>query len=181
MRIYARAVRSRGARPDWAYIAREMGHLLDSEVKPLLLEQFNRVVADWHEDNRPQFCARKRISRDSIKLYVYPSGENKWLWILISITGAKPHPIVVRRSNALAFLWNGPGSYLPKTWPVGNYGGPGTVENGKMVFFQHVAHPGFVPRLFEKSIAEENKARITRIIENGFRRIIRRLAAVKRR
>lgn len=180
MRIYARAVRSRGRRPDWNMIVKDVARAIDAEIKPLLISRFNEIVENWR--HRPEFRARKIITTNNITLYVYPAGDEKWLWVLISRTGSRPHLIVPRTKAALAFIWGGPGSYEPKTTPRPTWGGPGVVKGDtKLYIRKSVQHPGFAPRRFEEYITEDKELRkhVSRIIENALRRAIRRSQSSK--
>ena len=173
MRIYIRQVRGRGKKADevWKAIKREVGAVIDAKVKPMMIKEFEKVTVGW--DHKIQFAARKTITKKDVKIHVFPTGANKKIWELVSITGRKPGIIRARRAKALAFQWGGPGSYIPHTVPRGIYGGPGIVTGGKMVFRKSVRHPGFPPRHFEKYIASKLKPDITREIENAMRRATR--------
>jgi len=153
-------------------VKRGLGAVLDNEVKPHFIDAFKRVVANW--DHKVDFQARKFIRVDKIWLNVFPVGDNKDIWTFVT-KGTRPHPIRSKSGGALAFLWGGPGSYKPKTAPVGKFGGPGTVSGGVMHFPQVVNHPGSEAREFEKTIKEDNKVWFSRTMENGWRRVIRSL------
>ena len=167
MQILFRQIRARAKHPNWSGIAKELEKTLDAEVKPRLLEYGERVVANW--EHKPQFKARKRITRGGISVYVYPAGENKKYWIWTS-RGTRPHPIEPKKASVLAF----PSVYTPKTKPRGpSYGGPGT-SSGPMIYARHVDHPGTKPRHFEEAWARWTKTWFRREMENAIRRGVRR-------
>jgi hypothetical protein len=158
----------------------EVGVEMDSRIKPDLLSYFQRIVADWDPDDRPAFRARKKITDKEAVLYVYPTGPGKVIWNLVSITGAKPHPIVAKVKRWLGFIWGGPGSYKHRTTASGGYKGPGE-PSGDWVRFKRVQHPGFKARNFEKHVARWYRPKFYKYMENAFRRGIRRAKASARR
>ncbi len=167
-----RTVRSRQKFSQAEKVRDMLGDALDSEAKPMLIKRFNRVVANW--SGKPTFKARKFVRVDKMWIDVFPAGEHKDKWKWVS-RGTRPHKIAARNAPMLAFMWGGPGSYKPKTTPGGGYGGPGAVVGGKMHFRKSVNHPGNAPREFEEKIAKEAKPEFSRLMENAWRRIIRRL------
>lgn len=176
-KILARQVRSRGLLPDWDLVIKEVEATLDSHVKPLFVNYFVRIVEPWDEEDRPAFRARKNITKKEISIYVFPVGPNAWLWKLVSVTGSGPHPIEARNAPFLVFMWGGYGSYLARTDTSGHYRGPGEIEGGSVRKTVAVEHPGFPPRNFEKFIILWGKKKALRLIENAFRRGIRRAKA----
>ena len=178
-RIYIRQIRSRGLYPNWDLVVKEVGQTLDKEVKQLYLKYFERIVNSW--DEQPAFRAKKSVTDDYISIYVFPVGPNKWLWELVSITGAEPHGIDAKDAPLLAFLWGGPGSYKSKTTTSGGYKGTGEVEGGELMRKAHVDHPGFPPRNFEKHITRWGKPKASRLVENAFRRGVRKAKANPKR
>lgn len=150
---------------------------MDSQLKPLFLNYFQRVVGPWEEDDKPAFKAMKRITKEFISLYIYPTGPNAWLWKLVSITGAEEHPIEPVNAPFLVYLWGGYGSYDAHTDTAGHYGGTGEVVDGEIRKSLHVDHPGFKARNFEKHIARWGKQKATKILENALRRGVRKAKA----
>ena len=150
----------------------ELERTLDGVVKPHLIREFEKRVANW--EHKVAFEARKFITPNSISVNVYPTGPNKQLWIW-NTKGTRPHTIRAKNARTLAFPWGGPGSYKPKTRPVGQYGGPGVVMGGQMVFPKQVRHPGTEAREHEKVIKEDNKQWFAQTMENAWRRAIRSL------
>lgn len=145
---------------------------IDSEVKPHLLSKFKQVVANWK--HKVEFRSRKFITADSIKINIFAAGPHVKIWGYVT-RGTRPHVIRAKRGKSLAFVWGGPGSYVPKTKPPAKFGGPGTVRGGKKVFPKEVRHPGTKPRPFPKVIRKEETPWFRRTMENMWRRAIRRL------
>ena len=167
-----RVIRTRRAFVNAPKVRDVFGKALDDEVKPHFVEAFDQVVANW--EHKPDFQARKYITADAIQVNVYPTGKHKQIYIYVT-EGTRPHTIVPRHANFLAFVWGGPGSYKAKTAPGGTWGGPGTVS-GKMTFRKQVQHPGFPGRKFEEFIRKREAAWFTRTMENAWRRAIRAMS-----
>jgi len=170
--IAYRAVRSRRVFVNAPKVREYLEQGIDSEVKPHLLSKFKQVVANWK--HKVEFRARKFITADAIKINIFAAGPHKKIWGYV-VGGTRPHKIRAKRGKSLAFMWGGPGSYVPKTSPPAKFGGPGTVRGGKMAFPQSVNHPGTKPRPFPEEIRKEEKAWFSRTMENMWRRAIRRL------
>lgn len=164
-----RTIRSRQKFARALEVKKELEQTLDRVVKPHFIEAFKRVVVNWK--NKPEFKARKFIQADLIKVNVFPAGEHKNIWIYVS-GGTKPHIITAKRAPLLVFE---AGRYVPKTAPVGKFGGPGVVRDGQVVRKRSVNHPGSEPREFEKVIRDDNKDWYSRTMENAWRRAIRKL------
>lgn len=174
MRVLIREIRTINQRPDWTQILKAIEEKMEREVKPLALSYFDRVIKDWTLNIA--FAARKRITKDEIVLYVYPTGDDAFIWKTLSITGSglygpkhAKYEIAPKNADQLSFVWGGPGSYQPKTYPIGNYSGPGTVRDGKLRHFMRVMHPGVEPRLFEVQIGKDLTPRFREIIHNAIR------------
>lgn len=148
------------------------------ETKTAMVKSHELVVADWK--NQPGFAARKFIRPDSLSITVFPTGENKDIWIYVD-QGTKPHQIperVPKRAKALKFQAGG--EYVPKTKanPARTVSGGGKVVGGETVFAQRAAaytHPGSEARNFTKEIAEDIEPDFKRVTENAFRQISRRI------
>lgn len=163
MQIFWREIRGRKKHPNWSGIVKEVERTLDNVVKPRLLEYPKKIVADW--DHQPEFKARKRVTKDSISVYAYPSGPYKDIWYWVS-RGTKPHPIEPVNAPALAF----PSIYTPHTQPRGpSYGGPGKSSDAT-VFALHVDHPGTKARKFEEAWGRWGKTWFRREMENAIKR-----------
>jgi hypothetical protein len=172
-RILIRPIRGRAARLDFDTILAEVGAEMDSTVKPALVEEHAKIVADWA--HRPEFKARKVMTKEMIAIDVWASGdpENVKIWRYVN-EGTVEHDIPkTPRPYPLGFHWDGPGSYKPKTAVGGGYGGPG-VATGPKVHFWKVHHPGNDARDFEKHIAGKMRTWFTRRIEAAFKRGVRK-------
>jgi hypothetical protein len=168
MQILLRRIKGRKKAPNWTGIVKEVERTLDRYVKPRLLGYPKKIVANW--EHKPDFKAMKRITRDAIKVYIYPTGEHKDIWQYVS-RGTKPHIIrPKKKGGVLAF----PLVYVPKTKPRGpSYGGPGK-SSGPTIFAKEVKHPGTKPRHFEEAWARWAKTWFRREMENAMRRGARR-------
>lgn len=153
-------------------IARKMlSDALDSQIKPLLIQSHEKVVESWK--NQPDFQTRKYIKADSIGMTVFPTGEAKEIYTYVD-QGTKPHLIVPVHAKLLKFRTG----YQPKTLPnparvvIQPAGGKAT---GSQVFAKLVHHPGSEPRGFSKAIAGDLQPDFSRVIDNTFRAISRKL------
>lgn len=169
-RVAFRTIRSRKPFLDSAAAVKELERTLDGVVKPHFIKQFDMRVANWH--HKPQFQARKFITREAISVNVFPAGPHKQLWIW-NTEGTRPHPIRAKRAKTLAFMGGG-AIYVSKTAPIGKFGGPGIVYGGYPVFPKAVQHPGTEARQHEKVIAADSKRWYSQTMENAWRRAIRR-------
>ncbi len=147
--VLVRPIWSKRAKIHWPSVKKELEKWLDEEVKPDLLNYFNKIVADWK--HKPDFKAKRVVKPNRFVVYVWPVGEDAKVWKFVS-GGTKPHDIVPVRAKALRFKWDGPGSYKPRTGLGGQYKGPG-IATGEYVFRQVVHQPGNKPRNLEKHIA----------------------------
>ena len=172
--IAFRTVRSRRAFVNAPVVRRVLEQAIDSQVKPHFIKEFEKVVANWK--HAPGFAARKSITGDSIKLNVFPTGENKKIYGYVT-GGTRPHIIRPKTANTLAFMWGGVGSYKAKTAPGGKYGGPGVVTGGKMRYAKEVHHPGNKPRKFETRIRDEQAPWFYKTMEAAWKRAIRAMGS----
>jgi len=174
-KAFLRSIRStkrKLALADLSKIAdKEIRQAMDKKVKPALIKSFENVVANWKSD--VGFAARTYVRRDSITVYVFPTGKDKMIWIYVD-QGTKPHPIFPKKpGGVLAFQG---GTYVPKTLakPARTVYGGGTVKNPKPVFAKSVQHPGSEARGFTKQIAKDIQPEFKREVENAFRRAARK-------
>jgi len=176
-KIGFRKIRSRGTRPDWSALRKEVSADLDRRVKPEMVALFDNIVADW--DHRPAFRARKSVSKTRLSVYAWPVGPYAKIWKWVSVTGTDPHTITPSLAKHLVFNWNGPGSYRAHTAVDGSYDGPG--ESTGPVRRQYVVeHPGFPPRNFERHIADKYRKTFNSRMEVAFKRGIRRSKALSK-
>lgn len=169
-KVAFRQVRSRGSLPNWDEVIKEVNRMIDQKTKPELIQLFNWIVANWH--NKPTFRARKRVTRQALTIYVYPTGEEAKIWGYVS-GGTRPHQIAAKRALRLKFKTG----YMPKTLPRQPYfKGPGKAY-GPWRAPLVVNHPGNEPRDFEGEIQRDYKPVFSKDMENAFRRGIRRARA----
>jgi hypothetical protein len=170
-KLFARVVRTRSGYPQWHNIKREVERTIDSKVKPEVLSYFTRITDLW--EHEVGFQARKRVTAEFIRLYVYPTGPNKKIWIFVSGGTRGPYPIPKQprpRGYPLRFRTG----YKPKTGRGYRYRGPGKAT-GPWRSAHQVMHPGIKAREFEKHIIRFYKPKFRRHIENAMRRGMRRL------
>lgn len=152
---------------------------ITKELKPVGQEHVKErdaVVDDFETDI--EFGYRISVTQKQITLTVVVenSGEqlegSKWtvgeLWRALDKKGTAAHTITAKKSK-LSFQWGGPGSYSPKTRPIGRSGGPGAVRNGQRVAFRSVQHPGFPPRKFSEKINKKLRRQFEQAIDRGVR------------
>jgi hypothetical protein len=183
MRVLWREIRERRRRPDFEAIIKEVNKTLDAKVKPEVLAYFNnRIMRYLNLD--VTFKAKKQVTKEEIIVYVYPTGPDKDIWKILSVTGSGLYGPKKRKYEItpkgegypLRFPWGGYGSYKPKTTTAGGYKGPGTVTNPQIVRFMRVMHPGIRPRRFEKHVGRWYRKKFVKHIENAMRRATRRAA-----
>lgn len=146
-------------------VKKEISNKIEGKSKKDLIALHEKRAVNWK--NKPEFDARKFISLDSIKVNVFPVGENADIWRYVS-EGTPPHAIT--GNPFLVFI---AGSYSPKTRPGNVYGGAGTVTGGSFVRVQTVRHPGNEPRNFPFYIKIEYAPTFSDDMSNAFRRGIR--------
>ena len=169
-----RVIRSRRAFVNAPQVRKVLEQVLDSEVKPHFVGEFEKVVANWK--NKPRFKGRKFITADSIAVNVYPEGtKSKEIYGYVT-KGTRPHIIRAKNVPYLVFMWGGPGSYKAKTGTGGKFGGPGIVAGGKLTVRRQVNHPGNAPRDFEGVIRKKEAPWFSRIMENAWKRAIRAMS-----
>ena len=164
-----RATRSRRKFMHSRKVRRMLADALDAEVKPHLVGEFDKVVADW--DHKPEFKARKFIRGDRIWVNIFPAGIFKQIWKWVSGGTKGPYKIPKGGPGYLAFRTG----YVPRTRPVGKFGGPGKATGAWRRGVMQVTHPGIEARKFEETIAKEQKKWFSRTMNNAWRRIIRRI------
>lgn len=176
-KVLFRPILARGQRADFDKIIEEVNAEIDNTIKPELIAKHDEIVAGWNV--KVSFGALKRVNENGITVFVYPKGENKEIYGYVT-AGTRPHdiPKVPKPpGKSLKFKWGGKGSYKPATAP---FAGPPRLSSGgkgEWVFPKQVKHPGIEPRHFEKKIADEYKPRFKNLIENAFRRGIRKMRA----
>lgn len=163
MRIRVARIGSRIA-PDWGKGAeREIRRAIDKTKRPVVRE-FDKVVADW--EHKPRFIAKQ----ENFQLYVRPVGPHAKIWRYVN-DGTRPHKIKARRAPFLAFQ---AGQYVPKTKPIGQFGGPGIVRGAKWVKTQEVNHPGTKARHFDFRISNRMAPVLAKEMRDAISRVFKR-------
>lgn len=149
-----------------SFIAAEVKRVHETQVQRDLEAYFQVITGNWSDKNRPKIKKGTTANRVVITTRVVPEG-NIWKYVTL---GTVPHPITPKRAKFLRFLWGGPGSYIPKTRPGAQYGGPGTVKNGTTQYRKRVNHPGSKGRFFERKIVKEYQPKYTRLMREAVKR-----------
>ena len=102
-----------------------------------------------------------------------PTGPDAKIYRFVN-DGTRPHKIRPKRAKALSFVTGGKGSYVPKTKPVGQFGGPGIVRGGERVYAQEVDHPGTKPRNFDLRISNKMAPVLAKAIREAVSRVFQR-------
>jgi len=166
MKIKVSRITSRIPR-DWGKAAeKEVKRAVQDTKKPVLGE-FKEVVGDW--EHKPKFVAKQA----KYTIEVRATGPNAAIWRYVNY-GTRPHKIRAKNAPALSFVWGGPGSYVPKTKPVGQFGGPGIVKGGERVYAQEVDHPGNEAREFDTRIALRMAPVLAKAIRDAVSRVFQR-------
>lgn len=166
-KVAYRQIRTRGVYLKKKAFRDEVVKTINGKSKPELIAAHNRIVSNWR--NKPEFKARKRITKKGITIFVYASGDAARIWGYVT-GGTKPHTITPKRGGYPLRFKTG---YKPKTKPPGKFGGPGAYT-GPQVRAMRVRHPGTKARRFEQTIADDYKRTFQRDIENAMRRGLRR-------
>lgn len=132
-----------------------------------LLEQFQDIVSDWK--HKPNFRLQVRIQRNRMTITVFAQGQNADIWKYVD-EGTKAHVIRPKGKKPLRFK----GGYVPRTTPIAEYGGLGKAT-GNWTSAKQVYHPGTKAREFTVTIGDEFQPLFSSVIENVFRRIVRRV------
>lgn len=163
MKVRAARIGSRIA-PDWGRNAdKEIRRAIDKTKRPVLKE-FEKVVQNW--EHKPRFVARQ----EGFTITVRPVGRDAKIYRFVN-DGTRPHKIRPRRAPFLAFQ---AGQYIPKTKPIGQFGGPGVVRNPQWVRTQEVDHPGTEPRHFDSRIANKMAPTLAKAMRDAISRVFQR-------
>jgi hypothetical protein len=144
----------------------EVKRVHETQVQRDLEAYFFIITGDWSAKNRPKIYKRTTVTANAITTYVIPRGD---IWKYVTL-GTRPHPITPKHGKFLKFKWGGPGSYIPKTRPVAQYGGPGKVTNGTTQYRKKVKHPGNKPRKFEPKIIKEYRPTYLALMREAVKR-----------
>ena len=163
MRIKIIRIGSRIA-PDWSRKAkREIERAVES-TKPAVLREFQAVVRNW--EHQPNFIAK----REEFTLTVRPAGRNAKIWRYVN-DGTRPHKIRAKNAPNLVFQ---AGKYVPKTKPIGQFGGPGIVVGAQWVSTKEVDHPGTKPRHFDSRISNKMAPVLAKAVRDAISRVFQR-------
>jgi len=167
--IHVRPIRTRVVETEMAAeLERELLkdlQLSGEEVK----EYLRKIVESWK--NEVDFRATKKVAGDEIKVGFYAIGPGREIFHYVNM-GTEPHPIRPKKAGgSLAFMWGGPGSYVPKTGLSGQYKGPGEVVGGSLQLMKAVQHPGTKARRFDKAIHRWHKPKFDKRIRRTINRV----------
>jgi len=165
MRIGAKRI-GKGKVRDWGKRAKTELKNAQKDASLDLLKEYEKVVADW--EHQPRFVAKVK----AFLIHVTAEGPHAKIWYYVS-KGTRPHKIRAKNAKALSFVWGGPGSYQPRTKPIGKFGGPGTVTGGERVAFKEVNHPGNKARRFGLVITAKFVPKYAKRIAKGIGRIFK--------
>jgi len=146
----------------------QMRAVVEAEADAIKRE-FEDVVSDWSDKNRPSFTRTVTVTREEIRAEVRPYKRRRASKVFEYVDlGTPPHTIRPRRAGGrLAFM---AGVYSPKTLPVAQaHVGTGRVEGGHLVRPTEVNHPGTEARLFSETIHDRRTKQFRRAVENLFR------------
>ncbi len=140
----------------------EVVRQIDREAAEVL-KLFRMTTESW--DHKVEFKVLQRKSWGGLYTAV---GTDDPIYRYVN-DGTAEHLIFPKNARALAFQWNGPGSYRPKTTPgvIGSQGGGPT---GDMVYKKGVIHPGTKPRGFAKAIESYWQTRYPKNIQEAITR-----------
>lgn len=154
---------------NWQPFYAEIEATLEKTVKPNMIAWFNKIVASWK--HRPMFKAKSRITRESMQIYVYPTGASAKIWQYVSGGTRGPYPIYPKKPGYPLKFRTG---YKARTTTSGGYKGAGRAF-GKIVRPMYVLkHPGIKARNFEKHIARWYAPTFRRTMKNAVARATRK-------
>lgn len=160
--------------PDRSFVLAEVERVHETRVQKDLAAYFQIITGDWSKKNQPKLLKLTETFRDRIVTSVKPVGPNVKIWTFVTLgTVAHLIPKVPKKKGNLRFFWGGKGSYIPKTHPPAQYGGPGIVRNGKWYYRKQVHHPGNKGRFFEKEIVREYQPKYLKLMKNAVARGLR--------
>ena len=138
------------------------------KVKPDLKEEFKKTVEGW--DRPPTFVGTVNKSTHFLRLLVKASRKYSDIYAMIDITGAKPHQIHAKNAPTLRFQ----SGYQAATRPK-QISSRRKQRFGRVITPVSVNHPGFEPRLFSETIAEQYQPRYEQIMNEATRKATKRL------
>jgi len=166
MRIRVSRITSR-IPEDWSKAAEKEVKRALQRTKTPVIKEFGKVVANW--EHKPRFVGKV----NGYAIEVRPTGPNARIYRYVD-EGTRPHPIAAKNAPTLRFRWGGPGSYVPKTKPVGQFGGPGIVKGGSWRSPKEVRHPGTEARHFAVIVGLEMAPVLAKAIRDAVSRVFQR-------
>ena len=137
-------------------------HAMRQKVKPDLQKLFKDTVEGWK--HRVVFRGTINKSTHFLRLLVKAIGKNAELYAMIDVTGARKHPIAAKNAKVLSFQ----SGYSPSTSPR-VLSSRANRRYGRIVQTPYLVnqHPGFEPREFSKTIAEQYQPEYVRIMQDA--------------
>jgi hypothetical protein len=178
-KAFMQPIRAKGrkaALADMDSIARkEIKAAMDGRIKPALVKSLEKVVEDW--EHQPGFQGRLAMKQDKIAVYVWPTGDDKMIFIYVD-KGTKPHRMPAVDGKLMVFQLGG--TYVPKTMakPARTVVGGGKVVGGVKTFTtkrKAYVHPGSEGRGFTEQIAKDIAPFFKREIDAAFKRAARQI------
>lgn len=172
---------------DWPNMLGELRKEWDAIGKDIV-KDFEKTTTTWTR-NKPRFV----VDKDENMFLRFEGGSQKWemtigphaqaagdtkggtsayqIWVWLD-DGTRPHVIVPKKAPRLAFIWDGFGSYRPKTKPgvIDSFEGGST---GDWVYRKRVKHPGHKPRRFTQTITRKWQLPIYKRMEAAMNRAAR--------
>jgi len=146
-----------------------------NEFGQLLLAKHEEAVSRWSE--QPRFVMTTTIAPKLMIVEVTPTGPFavRWPWIDkgTGTHGPKKAPYIIQPKQPGGRLVFQTG-YSAKTSPIANSNAGDGSRSGPWVSTQLVIHPGIPPRNFTKKFIEDLMPEFRRIMNNAFRRALRR-------
>jgi hypothetical protein len=145
-----------------------------NEFGQLLLAKHEEAVRPWTE--QPRFVMTTTFTPKLLVVHVEPTGPfaERWLWIDkgTGTYGPKRAPYIIQAKPGKRLIFQT--GYSAKTEPIANANAGDGSRSGPWVSTQLVIHPGIRPRKFSEKFIEDLKPDFRRIMENAFRRALRR-------
>lgn len=146
-----------------------------NEFSTLAKAKHEEAVSRWTE--RPGFKVELTITQERMTMTIIPTGPfaERWTWIDqgTGLYGPKKRPYVIMPKKPGGHLVFQTG-YSPKTEPIANSNAGTGTASGPWVSKEMVIHPGIRPRKFTEKFEEDLKPDFRRLMENAFRRAVRR-------
>jgi hypothetical protein len=126
-------------------VVAEVARVQKTKTGPEVEKLFKNTTNGW--EHNVDFTSNQKTTNRSIRVEIYPTGENTWLYILM-VRGSRKHKIPKGGTTRMSFQ---PG-YSSATHP-GSLRSGRKQRFGSPVVAYSVNHPGFEGRRFDKNIA----------------------------